>query len=239
MMLVGIGIGLSLVAATSGCGGGLSEGRTEAQATPGDPPASTTVSGSVTVNIVPTVAPLGNPKYDAFFSNAVALGKAVADARVAMDAAPAALNKAMNVAEATDFQTAVANIRAKLQGKMTVTMTVIPAGTQVTVVVVPGVTLTPDEQAMLDAYKSVAADVVAIEAKLVPVAGKTAELAAQGALLATSARSDFTGLKMITTLPSVVAGISKVTTALTTIKTEAPALVDRSKVMTAAIAAAL
>lgn len=238
MKIGGISIGVSLMA-TAACGGHLAEGRTEAQATPADPPASGSVSASVTINVVPTVSPVGNPKYDAFFSNAVALGQAVADARAAMDAAPAALNKAVNLVETTDFETAVTNIRGKLQGKMTVTANVTPARTEVTVVVVPGVTLTPDEQTMLDAYKHAATDIAAAGAKLVPVGVKTAELVAQGAMLVASARSDFTGIKVFTTLPSVVAGISKVTTALTTIKTEAPALIDRSKAMTVAIAAAM
>jgi hypothetical protein len=230
MKMASLGFGLSLVAANVACGGGLSGAGA-------DPPASATGSAQVTVNLdLPNV---GNPKYDTFFSSVVELEQRVADARAALENAPATLNKAMNLAEATDFETAVKNISGRLKGKVTVTINVGPAGADVNVVAASGVTLSTEEQAMVDAYRKVATDVAAIPIKLEPVVPKSIDIVKQGAVLTVSARSDFTGIKGIITLPSVIGGINKATAAMGEIKTDVPLVIEKSKTMTVALSGAI
>jgi len=222
--LASAGVCLFLVAATA-CGGGVvAQGNAETAASAG---------GSVSVNL--DLPKVGNPKYDTFFNDVVALEKLVADAQASLDAAPATLNKAMNLTEATDFDTALKNISGKLKGKVTVTINVTPIGADVNVVAAPGVTLSADEQAMMEAYKSVVTDVAAIPVKLAPVVPKSADIIKQSVVLVVSAKSDFGGLKALTTLPSVIVGIRKVTSAMGDIKTEVPAVIEKSKTMTVAI----
>jgi hypothetical protein len=228
MKLTGLGIGLSLIALTPACGG--LQGRAET-------PSSAT--GAVSVNVKLDLPNVGNPKYDAFFNDVIALEQLVADARDALENAPATLNKAMNVAEATDFETAVTNISGKLKGKVTVTINVSPIGADVNMVAAPGVKLSPDEQAMMDAYKSVVTTVATIPMKLEPVVPKSIDIVKQAVLLVASAKSDFTGIKVITTLPSVINGIRKVTIAMGEIKTEVPVVIEKSKTMTVAIQGAV
>jgi hypothetical protein len=141
----------------------------------------------------------------------------------------------MNVTEATDLDTAIKNISGKLKGKVTVTVNVTPIGADVNVVATPGVTLSTDDQVLVDAYKNVVTDVAAIPVKLAPVVPKSIDIAKQGILLVVSAKSDFTGLKALTTLPSVIIGIQKATSAMGDIKTEVPAVIEKSKTVTVAI----
>jgi hypothetical protein len=215
------------VITTAACGGATAQG--------GGADTSASASGSVSVKVRLGLPNVGNPKYDAFFNDVVALEQLVADAQAALDAAPATLNKAMNVTEATDFPTALQNISAKLKGKVTVTINASPAGADVNVVAAPGVTLSPEEQAMLDVYKNVVTDVAAIPAKLAPVVPKSVDIIKQSVVLVASAKSDFSGLKGLITLPSVIVGIQKVTVAMGDIKTEVPAVIEKSKTMTVAI----
>src|ERR1700733_13494066 len=177
--LAGFCMGLSLVAATAACGASA-QGRVET-------PTSTTTSASVSVNLgLPKV---GNPKYDKFFDDVAELAQLVADARAALEAAPAVLNKAMNVTETTDFETALKNINGKLKDKVTVTFGVGPTGADVNVVAASGVTLSPEEEIMVDAYKKVAIEIVAIPVKLAPVVPKTIGIVAPFLALAFSARA--------------------------------------------------
>jgi hypothetical protein len=180
----------------------------------------------------------GNPKYDKFFGDVSDLAQLVADARGALEAAPVTLNKAMKVTDATDFDTALKAISAKLKGKVTVTINPTPTGADVNIVPAAGVTLTADEQAMVDAYKQVATDIVAIPAKLAPVVSKAVDIATQAAALAASAKSDFTGMSAMKTLPSVIKGFGTVGTAVDGIKTDVPVIIDKSKTMTVASGAA-
>jgi hypothetical protein len=222
--LASAGVCLFLIATTA-CGGGVvAQGNAETAAS---------ASGSVSVNL--DLPKVGNPKYDTFFNDVVALEKLVADAQASLDAAPATLNKAMNLTEATDFDTALKNISGKLKGKVILTVNVTPIGADVNVVAAPGVTLSADEQAMMEAYKSVVTDVAAIPVKLAPVVPKSADIIKQSVVLVVSAKSDFGGLKALTTLPSVIVGIRKVTSAMGDIKTEVPAVIEKSKTMTVAI----
>lgn len=225
MTLASASIGLFVIA-TAACGGGLAQGKAQTAAS---------ADGSVSVKVKLGLPNVGNPKYDAFFNDVVALEQLVADAQAALDAAPATLNKAMNVTEATDFQTALQNISGKLRGKVTVTINASPAGADVSVVAAPGVTLSPDEQAMMDAYKNVVTDVAAIPAKLAPVVPRSVDIIKQSVTLVASAKSDFSGIKGLITLPSVIVGIRKVTSAMDDIKTEVPAVIEKSQTMTVAI----
>jgi hypothetical protein len=226
MKVVQLGFVLSLVGAVAAC---AASGTGNAAS----PQGGTSASASVKVKLdLPTV---GNPKYDKFFNDVVDLAQLVADARAALETAPATLNAAMKVTDQTDFDTALKNISGKLKGKVTVTINVTPTGADVAVVPVAGVTLTADEQAMADAYKKVATDIAAIPATLAPVVAKTVDIAKQAVVLAASAKSDFTGFSGLKTLPSVVSGISKVGTAIDGIKTDVPVITDKSKTMTVAI----
>jgi hypothetical protein len=85
MKLTGLGIGLSLIALTPACGGLRGRAETPSSAT-----------GAVSVNVKLDLPNVGNPKYDAFFNDVIALEQLVADARDALDNAPATLNKAMS-----------------------------------------------------------------------------------------------------------------------------------------------
>ena len=75
--------------------------------------------------------------------------------------------------------------------------------------------------------------------KLEPVVPKSIDIVKQAVLLVASAKSDFTGIKVITTLPSVINGIRKVTIAMGEIKTEVPDVIEKSKTMTVAIQGAV
>src|SRR5580698_4704365 len=171
MKLAGLGMGLSLVATTAACGGASVEGRATTTA-------SSTESASVTVQL--DLPHVGDPKYDKFFSDVVELAQLVADARASLESASATLNKAMNVTETTDFETAIKNISGKLKGKVTVTFAAGVTGAGVNVVAAPGVTLSAEDQAMVDAYKKVLIDVAAIPVKLAPVVLKSIDIAKQG-----------------------------------------------------------
>jgi hypothetical protein len=223
--LAGLCMGLSLAAATAACGASA-QGRVET-------PTSTTTSTSVSVKLgLPKV---GNVKYDKFFNDVVELAQLVADARAALEDAPVALNKAMNVTETTDFETALKNINGKLKDKVTVTFGVGPTGADVNVVAASGVTLSPEEQAMVDAYKKVTIDIVSIPVKLAPVVPKTIDIVAQAVTLTSSAPSDFGGFHALTTLPSVIVGIGKAKGAIDGIKADVPVIIEKSKAMTVAI----
>ncbi len=126
-----------------------------------------------------------------------------------------------------------------MKGKVTVTINPTPTGADVNIVPAAGVTLTADEQAMVDAYKQVATDIVAIPAKLAPVVSKAVDIATQAAALAASAKSDFTGMSAMKTLPSVIKGFGTVGTAVDGIKTDVPVIIDKSKTMTVALKGAL
>jgi hypothetical protein len=176
MKVASLGIGLCLVSATAACGG--LHGRAE---TPAETSGSATTTVSLKVKLdLPNV---GNPKYDTFFNDVVALEQLVVDARAALEAAPATLNNAMNVAEATDFETAIKNISGKLKGKATVTINVSPIGADVNVVAAPDVALSADERGMLDAYKSVVTNVATIPMKLEPVVPKSIDIVKQAVVL--------------------------------------------------------
>ena len=168
MTLASASIGLFVIA-TAACGGGLAQGKAQTAAS---------ADGSVSVKVKLGLPNVGNPKYDAFFNDVVALEQLVADAQAALDAAPATLNKAMNVTEATDFQTALQNISGKLRGKAR-DINASPAVADVSVVAAPGVTLSPDEQAMMDTYENVVTDVAAIPAKLAPVVPRSVDIIKQ------------------------------------------------------------
>src|SRR5580658_9899567 len=127
--LARVGIALSLVAATAACGGGAANVKVET-------PAS--ANGSVSVQAQLNLPKVGDPKYDKFFSDVVDLAQVVADARASLDNASVALNKAMGVTEATNFETAVKNMSGKLNGKVTVTFGAGPTGANVNVVAAPG-----------------------------------------------------------------------------------------------------
>jgi hypothetical protein len=228
MKLATLGLGLSLLAMTGACAGS------------GDPKGAnspTTTAASVKVKL--DLPKTDNPKYDKFFGDVSDLAQLVADARAALDSAPATLNAAMKIADATDFDTALKNISGKLKGKVTVTVNVTPAGADVNVVPAAGVTLTADEQAMADAYKKVVTDIAAIPGKLEPVVAKSIDIGKQAVTLAASAKSDFTGFSGLRTLPSVIKGFGTVATAVDGIKTDVPAILDKSKTMTVAIKSAI
>ena len=229
MKMVSLGLCLSLSATVAACGGA------------GDPKGAAaptgTTSGSVKVTL--DLPSTGNPKYDKFFGDVGDLAQLVADARASLESAPATLNKAMNVTGTTDFDTALKTLSGKLKGKVTVSINVTPAGADVSVVPVAGVTLSADEQAMVDAYKKVATDIAAIPAKLAPVVAKAIDIATQAAALAVSAKSDFTGMAAMKTLPSVIKGFGTVSTAVDGIKTDVPVILDKSKTMTVALKGAI
>jgi hypothetical protein len=230
MKLASLGMGLSLVATTAACGGASVEGRTTTTA-------SSTGSASVTVQL--DLPHVGDPKYDKFFSDVVELAQLVADARASLESASATLNKAMSVTETTDFETAIKNISGKLKGKVTVTFAAGVTGAGVNVVAAPGVTLSAEDQAMVDAYKKVLTDVAAIPVKLAPVVLKSIDIAKQGVVLGLNAKSDFTGIKVVTTLPSVIKGIGKAKSAMDGIQTDVPIVIEKSKTMTVAIQGAV
>jgi hypothetical protein len=230
MKLASLGMGLSLVATTAACGGASVEGRATTTA-------SSTESASVTVQL--DLPHVGDPKYDKFFSDVVELAQLVADARASLESASATLNKAMNVTETTDFETAIKNISGKLKGKVTVTFAAGVTGAGVNVVAAPGVTLSAEDQAMVDAYKKVLIDVAAIPVKLAPVVLKSIDIAKQGVVLGLNAKSDFTGIKVVTTLPSVIKGIGKAKIAMDGIQTDVPVVIEKSKTMTVAIQGAV
>jgi hypothetical protein len=131
----------------------------------------------------------------------------------------------------TDFDTALKTLSGKLKGKVTVSINVTPAGADVSVVPVAGVTLSADEQAMVDAYKKVVGDIAGIPMKLEPVVAKAIDIGKQAAVLVVSAKTDFTGMAGLRTLPSVVNGFGKVTTAVDGIKTDVPVIGDKAKTM--------
>jgi hypothetical protein len=230
MKLASLGMGLSLVATTAACGGASVEGRATTTA-------SSTESASVTVQL--DLPHVGDPKYDKFFSDVVELAQLVADARASLESASATLNKAMNVTETTDFETAIKNISGKLKGKVTVTFAAGVTGAGVNVVAAPGVTLSAEDQVMVDAYKKVLTDVAAIPVKLAPVVPKSIDIAKQGVVLGLNAKSDFTGIKVVTTLPSVIKGIGKAKIAMDGIQTDVPVVIEKSKTMTVAIQGAV
>jgi hypothetical protein len=145
----------------------------------------------------------------------------------------------MSVTETTDFETAIKNISGKLKGKVTVTFAAGVTGAGVNVVAAPGVTLSAEDQAMVDAYKKVLTDVAAIPVKLAPVVFKSIDIAKQGVVLGLNAKSDFTGIKVVTTLPSVIKGIGKAKTAMDGIQTDVPVVIEKSKTMTIAIQGAV
>jgi hypothetical protein len=214
------------VATGTACGGGSANVQAE-----------TPASGSVKVSL--DLPKVGNPKYDAFFDNVTQLAQLVADARATLDDAAATLNKAAGVTGTTDFDTALKNVSAKLKGKVTVTVNVTPTGADVAVVPVAGVTLTADEQATVDAYKQVVGDIAAIPTKLAPVVAKSVQIIGQAAGLVASAKTDFTGFSGLRTLPSVISGIGKVTTAVGKIKDDVPVMLDKAKTMTVSVKAGI
>ncbi len=224
------GVGLSLAVLTAACGGGMADGGAQTASSAG---------GTVSVSVKLGLPKVGNPKYDKFFNDVVELSQLVADARAALETAPATLNKAMSVAGATDFDTALKNIAGKLKDKVTVNIGVGPAGADVNVVAASGVTLSAEEQGMMDAYKKVLVDIVAIPVKLEPVVPKSVDIAKQAAVLVAGAKSDFSGMQLVTTLPSVIAGMNKVTAAMNEIKTDVPVIIEKSKTMTVAIKGAV
>jgi outer membrane protein OmpA-like peptidoglycan-associated protein len=228
--LARVGIAVSLVAATAACGGGAANVKVES-------PAS--ANGSVSVQAQLNLPKVGDPKYDKFFSDVVDLAQLVADARASLDNASVTLNQAMGVTEATNFETAVKNMSGKLNGKVTVTFGVGPTGANVNVVAAPGMTLSAEDQAMVNAYKKVLTDVAVIPAKLAPVVPKSIDLVKQAVVLALNAKSDFTGIKVVTTLPGVIAGIEKVKVAMDQIKTDVPVIIDKGQTMTVAIRGAV
>ncbi len=227
---VGFGAGLVLAVSISACGGAAADGK-GAQS-------PTTTSGSVDVKVQLDLPNTGNAKYDKFFDDTVSLAQLVADARASLETAPATLNKAMGVAEGTDFDAAFKSAREKLKGKVTITVNVTPAGADVKVVPVGGA-LSAEDQALVDAYKKVVTDIAAIPSKLEPVVAKSIDLAKQAAGLIASAKSDFVGFSGLKTLPSVIKGIGKVTSAIDSIKTDVPVIVDKAKAMTVTIKGAV
>jgi hypothetical protein len=229
MKLATLGLGLALVVTAAGCGGG------------GDPKgaASPTGTTSASVKVKLNLPQTDNPKYDKFFGDVSDLAQLVADARFALESAPATLNAAMKVTDTTDFDTAIKNIGGKLKGKVTLSINVTPTGADVSLVPAAGVTLTADEQAMADALKKVATDVATIPSKLEPVVAKSIDIGKQAAALALSAKSDFTGMAAIKTLPSVIKGFSTVGTAVDGIKTDVPVILDKSKTMTVSLKGAV
>jgi hypothetical protein len=230
MKFVSVTIALSIVGATAACGGGLAEGKVAT---------TSSSTGSTSIAAQLDLPKVGDPKYDKFFTDVVELAQLLADARAALEAAPGTLNKAMNVTEATDFDTAIKNISAKLKGKVVVTINASPAGADVNVVAAPGVTLSAEEQAMMEAYKTVLTDLVAIPVKLAVLVPKSIDIVRQAVVLGMSARSDFTGIKLVTTLPSVIAGIGKARSAMNEIQTDVPVVIEKSKTMTVAIQGAV
>jgi hypothetical protein len=229
MKLALSGAGLTMIAVTMACGG--------APTARPQTPSSASSSASVDVSLkLPTV---GNPKYDSFFRDVADLSNLVATARTALENAPATLNTAMNVSETSDFDAALKNISDKLKGKIIVTIDVEPASADVSVVAAPGVTLSPEEQLMTDAYKKVATDVALIPMKLEPVVAKSIAIAQQALALVASAKADFTGIKGLMTLPSVVSGLQRVVSAMGSMKTDVPVMVEKSKTMTVAIQGAV
>jgi hypothetical protein len=230
MKLASVSIAVSLLAATAACGGGLAEGKVATTSSP---------TGSASVAVQLGLPKVGNPKYDQFFTDVVELAELVAEARDALETAPATLNKAMHVTEATDFETAVKSVHGKLDGKVVLAIDVGPTGANVSAVAAPGVTLSPEDQDLMEAYKRVVIDVAAVPIKLAPVVPKSISIVAQGVSLAASAKSDFSGMQLFTTLPSVIVGIGKVTAAMTKIKNDVPVIIDKSQTMTVAIKGAV
>jgi hypothetical protein len=230
MKLTSASVVLSLAAATAACGGGLAEGKV---ATTSSTPGSTSVAVQIDLPKV------GDPKYDKFFNDVVELAQIVADARAALEAAPATLNTAMNVTEATDFDTAIKNTSGKLKGKVIVTINASPTGADVSVVAAPGVTLSAEDRAIVDAYTKVLTEVAAVPVKLAQAVPKSIDIAKQGVVLALNAKSDFTGIKLVTTLPSVIKGIGKAKSAMDGIQNDVPVVIEKSKAMTVAIQGAV
>jgi hypothetical protein len=92
---------------------------------------------------------------------------------------------------------------------------------------------------MMEAYKKVLVDLVAIPVKLATLVPKSVDIVRQAVVLTMSAKSDFTGIKVVTTLPSVIKGIGKAKSAMDGIQNDAPVVIEKSKTMTVAIQGAV
>jgi hypothetical protein len=207
---------LSLLVLGGGCGGSSGSGQTSGGAT---------ASAEVEIDIKLS----GNPKYDKFFNDVIALYKRVQKAKRALDAAPKSLAKVSTLAENTEFGPALKAVAGRLKGKVTLNVTITEQGATVEVVPVAGVTLTAEEQAMVDAYKQAVVDVAAVPQELAPVVTKVVDLIKQAVVLAANAKNDFTGLNALRTLPSVIGGIAKSKKAMEGIKNDTPVVIDKSQ----------
>ncbi len=174
---------------------------------------------------------VGNPRYDRFFTDAMALQREVAELRAQLDRSPKAVNRSLGLRAGTSFRQAMTRLSAKLFGKVKVQLVVTPAGAEVDLAPVRGVELNDADMAAVATYKQVVTELGAIPARVRPLGEKTASLIGQAIDLAKRARTDFTGLAMLRTLPSVIKGIVQVKDAIAAIKNDLPVVVTRTESM--------
>jgi hypothetical protein len=171
----------------------------------------------------------GDPKYDKFFADINVLYKRMKTAERALDRGPAALAKAAGLAGTTDFKAALEGVAAKLKGKVTVQIEITEKGATATIAAAGGVTLSAEEQAMVDAYKEAVIGIAEVPGALVDMTAKAVDLAKQLVSIAASAKTDFTGPKVFTILPSIISAVPRLQKILPEMKDKAPIIIEKAK----------
>lgn len=206
--------GLVLVAAAAGCAGGVQ----------GAGAAGVKAQASVALEL----PAIGNPKYDRFFADVVALQKEVAAVRASIEAAPASLSTALGAPAPMALEPALDRVGAKLFGKVKVAIEVSAGGAVVELVPVKKARITDEDRAVIEAYRKVMLDLAQVPMRLAPLSQKSAGVIKQAIGLASSARQDFMGVGLFTTLPSVLRGIVKVKDAMASIKQDLPVILQKT-----------
>jgi hypothetical protein len=185
-------------------------------------------SASVSASASLKLPQVGNPKYDRFFNDVVALQKEVAAVRAQVDAAPATLSAALGQTTPMALEPALDRVSAKLFGKVKVALRVTPDGAVVELVPVKKAHITDEDRAVMEAYRKVMLDLAQVPVRLRPVGERTAAVVKQAIGLAMSARQDFMGIGLVTTLPSVIRGIVRVKDAMASIKQDLPVILKQT-----------
>jgi hypothetical protein len=187
-------------------------------------------SASAEVDVAVDVEVSGNAKFDKFFSDVNVLYKKFRKAERALDRGPAALAKAAGLAETTDFKAALEAVAGKLKGKVTVQINITETGATATIAAAAGVTLSAEEQAMIDAYKEAVLGIAEVPGALGDLGVQVAKLIPQVPGLVTEAKAAAGNpLKAIKIVASVTKAVPKLQKILPEMKDRAPGLVEKSK----------
>ena len=187
-------------------------------------------SASAQVDVAVDIEVTGNAKFDKFFADVNTLYKKFKKADRALNSGPAALAKAAGLAETTDFKAALEAVAAKLKGKVTVQINITETGATATIAAAAGVTLSAEEQAMIDAYKEAVLGIAEVPAAMAGMVEQVVKLIPQVPGLVQEAKAAAGNpLKAIKIVASVTKAVPRLQQILPEMKEKSPQFLEKSK----------